>query len=262
MSDSPPQPALREWARHMSAPGTVAIAAGIGSVLGLAGPFDTDQLLSFAPRLGYWLTVVFATYGSGALVGRVVDPRLAKRPLWLRICVVGSLSALLISGLILGINLIVFGWHPKGGEWLAFIGTLWAITLIVTAAIDIATQHHAVQQPSPPQAEPAVSLPAILDRLPLDKRGALVALCVQDHYVEVRTTKGQELILMRLSDAMREVGHTPGAQVHRSYWAAFGQVTAAQRKGDRAVLTMSDGTEVPVSRANLPKIKEAGLLPR
>ena len=67
---------------------------------------------------------------------------------------------------------------------------------------------------------------------------------------------------MRLSDAMKEVGTTHGAHVHRSHWAAFDQVASVRREGDRAVLTMKTGIEIPVSRANISQIKEAGLLPR
>jgi len=70
------------------------------------------------------------------------------------------------------------------------------------------------------------------------------------------------MVLMRLSDAMKETGDLPGAQVHRSHWVAFSAVRAARRDGDRAILTLTSGVEIPVSRANLPKVKEAGLLPR
>lgn len=70
------------------------------------------------------------------------------------------------------------------------------------------------------------------------------------------------MVLMRLSDAMKETGNIPGAQVHRSHWVAFKAVTAARREGDRAILTLSSGVDIPVSRANLSKVKEAGLLPR
>jgi len=101
-----------------------------------------------------------------------------------------------------------------------------------------------------------------LQRVPLEKRGALLALSVEDHYVRVHTAKGTEMVLMRLSDAMRETGALPGAQVHRSHWVAFHAVRAARRDGDRAILTLSSGVDIPVSRANLPKVKEAGLLPR
>ena len=36
----------------------------------------------------------------------------------------------------------------------------------------------------------------------------------------------------------------------------------AQRRGDGAVLTLSDGAEIPGSRANLRAVRAAGLLPR
>jgi DNA-binding LytR/AlgR family response regulator len=90
----------------------------------------------------------------------------------------------------------------------------------------------------------------------------LVALTVEDHYVRVRTTQAESMLLMRLSDAIREVGDTPGARVHRSHWVAFAQVRSAVRKGDRVLLTMVTGDQIPVSRANVARIKEAGLLPR
>lgn len=114
-------------------------------------------------------------------------------------------------------------------------------------------QRHCRPRPGPP---------TLLDRLPLDKRAPLVALSVEDHYVRIRTTKGEEMILMRLADAIRETAATPGLQVHRSHWVAFDQVVAVRRKGDCALLKMSHGPDVPVSRANLPKLREAGLLPR
>jgi hypothetical protein len=37
-----------------------------------------------------------------------------------------------------------------------------------------------------------------------------VALSVEDHYVRVRTTRGEEMILMRLSDAIRETAPETG----------------------------------------------------
>jgi DNA-binding LytR/AlgR family response regulator len=67
---------------------------------------------------------------------------------------------------------------------------------------------------------------------------------------------------MRLSDAIRETGDSLGAQVHRSHWAGFDHVARVERLGDRALLHMNTGDQIPVSRANLPKLKEAGLLPR
>ncbi|MCB1420416.1 MAG: LytTR family transcriptional regulator [Notoacmeibacter sp.] len=100
--------------------------------------------------------------------------------------------------------------------------------------------------------------PAILDRLPADKRGALIRLEVQDHYVLVVTTKGRELLLMRLGDAMREAAPVEGLQVHRSHWVARDGVADVIRepgKNGRTVLRTNDGADVPVSRGNVADVK-------
>lgn len=69
-------------------------------------------------------------------------------------------------------------------------------------------------------------------------------------------------MLMRLSDAIREVGAVRGAQVHRSHWAAFDEVVSVTRKGERAVMRMSNGAEIPVSRSNMARLRDSGLLPK
>lgn len=145
-----------------------------------------------------------------------------------------------------------------------FVFRVFLIGFFVTAAgatiTSIIYSRQTVEPVEPVTAQPPVV--PLLERLPLDKRGDLVALSVEDHYVRIKTTIGTEMILMRLSDAIRETGDTRGDQVHRSHWVSYDQVASARREGDRAILTLKDGGEIPVSRANLPKIREAGLLPR
>lgn len=244
----------------MRHPVTGLALAGAGAALGIAGPFGTVDLLPIVPRIAYWLVTAFATYGAASLSSELTRGWLGGQSPALRIGAMGIATGLAVSLVVLGINLVSFGWWPDLSELPVFLATLFAISIIVTTVIAFA-QRHAASAP-PASAPPAPEPPALLARLPLDKRGALVALSVEDHYTRVRTTRGEELLLMRLSDAIREVGAIPGAQVHRSHWVAFDQVTQARREGDRAILTLTHGAEIPVSRANLPKIKEAGLLPR
>jgi DNA-binding LytR/AlgR family response regulator len=101
---------------------------------------------------------------------------------------------------------------------------------------------------------------AILRRLPLERRGRLVRLAVQDHYVEVHTERGMHLLLMRLSDAIDEAEGVPGLRVHRSHWVALESIAAARREGGRVVLVLRDGATVPVSRAHVTELREAGVL--
>lgn len=244
----------------MEQPATLGVLAGVATVLALAGPFGTDRLLGLVPRFAYWGAICFPTYAAGVLIAVVLDRRMARAREWLRVAAQALATGTAVSLLVLLINLAAFSWWPDTHEAPAFFGTIFAIALIVTVVLHIARSGR--QAPTPAPTATAPKAPPILDRLPFDKRGALLALSVEDHYVRVRTATGQDMLLMRLSDAIREVGETCGAQVHRSHWVSFDAITAARREGDRAILTLSDGAEVPVSRANVAKIKEAGLLPR
>ncbi|MEP2891437.1 LytTR family DNA-binding domain-containing protein [Tateyamaria sp.] len=254
MSDSYPQSALREWRAHMGHPATLVAILGVGLVLGVAGPFGTDVRLALLPRIAYWLITVLLTYSVGTLCDAMLKRPLARFGFWVHLAVTALATGVAILLVLLVVNYIVYGWLPDRDSLPAFLGTNFAIAIIVSVVL--ATVH---RQSTPAEV---VSNPVrILDRLPLDKRGPLVALSVEDHYVRVQTTHAEDLILMRLSDAIQEVGDTKGTQVHRSHWAAFEHVTTARREGDRAILTMRTGTDIPVSRANVAKIKEAGLLP-
>jgi hypothetical protein len=103
----------------------------------------------------------------------------------------------------------------------------------------------------------AAGPPKFLDRIPFKLRGGeLWAVEAQDHYLRLHTSKGQDLILMRLADAIDELEGIEGAQVHRSWWVARDAVTEARRGDGRAVLTLKDGSEVPVSRTYARHLRE------
>ena len=96
-----------------------------------------------------------------------------------------------------------------------------------------------------------------LQRLPLKLRGGEIwAVEAEDHYLRLHTSKGQDLILMRLSDAIDELQGIEGAQVHRSWWVAREAITEAVRGDGRATLTLKDGADVPVSRTYARLLRE------
>ena len=113
---------------------------------------------------------------------------------------------------------------------------------------------------SRPQVAVAQAEPALLDRLPRQQRGRLIHIAVSDHYVDVTTDKGTTLVLMRLSDAMRETAPVAGMQVHRSHWVALDAVRHGIRQGGKPVLELENGILVPVSRSFIEAVKAAGLL--
>jgi hypothetical protein len=98
---------------------------------------------------------------------------------------------------------------------------------------------------------------ALMERMRPERRGTLLAVKAEGHYLQVYTSAGSELILYRLSDAMLELSGEDGAQVHRSWWVAACAL-APQRHRDRLVLV--NGLEVPVSRSFRVAARQRGWL--
>ncbi len=125
-------------------------------------------------------------------------------------------------------------------------------SLVMTALAFLLRRH-------PTQTHAAAQPPKFLARLPPRLAGAdLYAVQAEDHYLRLHTSKGQDLILMRLGDAIEELEGLEGAQTHRSWWVAKAAVADAERLDGRAVLTLKDGAEVPVSRGFAKTLRSAG----
>jgi DNA-binding LytR/AlgR family response regulator len=251
------QSALREMRSHFGDPATLFALGAVAAVLTLVAPFGTDTSLTTGFRAVYWLVIVLTTYTAGFGVDILLRPHLPHR---LAQAVNPFVVGLVVTGVVVVVNLLLMGRVPGGRSWVSDLLTIYAIAALVAAAMQ--TVLASLAHRAPRSQDAAAELPAILDRLPLDKRGDLVALSVEDHYVRVRTVNGEEMTLMRLSDAIRETAPVPGLRVHRSHWVAVAQVTSARRDGDRAILGMAHGGDIPVSRSHIPAVREAGLLPK
>ena len=251
----------------MARPVTLAALTGVALLATLAGLFDSDDWLRPVPRFGYWLVMAAATYSAGWLASVAVHGRWGGRMSPVAGAAVSALAVgVAVPPVVLAVNWAALGTLPRGEGLPGFLATLFALAAVTGVLLELvdrgASQERAVDGAQPDgDADARPAPPPILDRLPLDRRGALVALSVEDHYVRVRTDRGEGLVLMRLGDAMRETGAVPGLQVHRSHWVATGQVRAVRRRGDGAVLTMAAGPEIPVSRAQMAAVRAAGLLP-
>lgn len=259
MKSSRLQLALREWRQHLLDPLTLTALGGVTAVLALVGPFGTIASLSLPERAAYWGLLVVLGYAAGYLISyALLQPDGTPSQQVARGVLAGVLTGLAMTAMVTALNIPVFGFVPALSDDPAFVGTTIAISVIVMAVIDTFNRN---LRPHSETMDSGTITPPLLDRLPCDKRGALVAISVEDHYVRVRTTKGEDMLLMRLADAIREVGKTPGDQVHRSHRAAFDHVTKVTKHSDRATLHLTGDVDSPVSRSNLAKLREAGLLP-
>ncbi len=99
--------------------------------------------------------------------------------------------------------------------------------------------------------------PTLMERVRPERRGALLALKADGHYLQVYTDAGSDLILYRLSDALLELSGDDGVQVHRSWWVAQ-RALSSERHRDQLVLV--NGVEVPVSRSFRVVARQRGWL--
>lgn len=250
---------LRETSRRAGDPRVWGLLGLAGIALGAAGPFGSYARDPLAERMPYWTIVVVATFWAGSALSETLRMVLIRHRIpRLRGLLLTHLALPLpIAGLVLLLAL-GFGAAPTVAGATMLVAQCMAISL----AVDLAARLIRPSRPAP--ATPAVpapgSPPALLDRLPPARRGSLLWLSSQGHYVEVATTRGRGLLLMRLADAIGETAPEPGLQVHRSHWVALRAVTGARRQDGRAQLLLRDGTAVPVSRARMAAARAAGLL--
>ncbi|MDE1130835.1 MAG: LytTR family DNA-binding domain-containing protein [Ascidiaceihabitans sp.] len=254
MTDGIFQSTLRDWRSCFTKRPVLVGMLALGVLLGISGPFDTLRIIPMAPlRIVYWVVVVVLTFATGSLASVFVHTAMKYRSKWLNIlistCVIGTAVTIVLSVL----NLIAFDIWPS--TWIELLNQFLIVTLI-SAVVEIGS--FALGAGSPTQNETAV---ALMQRLPWEKRGPLVSLSAEDHYVRVTTANGTKLVLIRLSDAIKEVGDTRGMQIHRSHWVALDQIQKVERSGDRGKVTMKDESSCPISRKYMPDVRAAGLLP-
>jgi hypothetical protein len=229
-------------------------------LLTVSGPFGTFESFNVGQRLAYWGVMVVVAYlvgqGAGTFFVELLRARVTSR--WPRTILAALLAGIPVTLIVLVVNSIGyqrFDFAAAPQIWLYV--TL--ITLIVTLAlVAIDDLMAGATKPAGAVAEPTP--PPILERVQLPQRGALIALSVEDHYVDIVTERGKTLVLMRLADAIRETAGVPGLQIHRSHWVATGAVVRAHRSEGKVLLELSNGLRLPVSRGYLPAVKAAGLI--
>lgn len=255
MNGSPLQLTLREMQLHFGDPRTLGVMAVAAVVLGLAGPFGSFEAMALLPRLAYWAATVAVTYVAGYFVSALADRLVTgRRPFWLRLPAMVVPTSIVVTLIVTLFNGIAFGTEDAGvAPFLLLFGQCLAVSSAVVAVMLLLESRGT-------SAAPATDAPApVLERVPLPQRGRLLALVVEDHYVDIVTDRGKTLVLMRLADAMRETGGVAGLQIHRSHWVARDAVVKTHRAEGKVLLELSNGLRLPVSRGFMAGVKDAGL---
>ena len=216
------------------------------------GPAGAREVLGLGGRALYWSGVIGVSVAGGVLSWRLGQTR---GPGWR--WTIWALYVVALAGLVHGLNTALFdawaGW-ARFGYLLGII----AVTFAVVQGV-IALVHHTREAPK--DTTGAVDPQTLfLRRIPIEKRGELMRLEAQDHYLNVVTENGQALILMRLQDAIDALEGARGLRVHRSHWVMVPAVRTHHRDKGRDFLELRNGDTVPVSRSFRADAQAAGLI--
>jgi len=239
-----PYAEARGWLRG------IGVAAAAGLFLAIAGAFGTDA----APlllRLAYWLPLMVLGAILGGFVARFFFPpdRPPKRP-WLTAVVAALAMSAPFTVFVWMASTLAFGKAGSAAQLPGLFLPVFTVALVMVS-INLILESRRTTTP----VEPA--RPKFLERLPPKMRGAEIwAVEAEDHYLRLHTSKGQDLILMRLADAVAELEGIEGARVHRSWWVARDAIVDARRSDGRATLTLKDDSRVPVSRTYAAALRE------
>lgn len=231
------------------------IVIGLGLLFAWLGVYETGQA-PFLHRTIFWTTTMAVGAGSSIFVAPYVwSPRFEHWPAPFKIAVVAAVVSIPVT-----VTLFLFNGGPYSVNHviIQFVYVL-IISLIISTGMYVA---HVFEQTKASTDSPAADpLALFMERLPVRLRTAeLYAISSEDHYLRVHTSMGEELILMRLADAVRELAGADGLQVHRSWWIAKRGVQDEKRVDGRSLLVLPTGTEVPVSRSYRASAKTAGLI--
>ena len=239
--------------------GAVVVLAQ-GALFAFLGVYDSDKL-PFFDRFIFWTsTMVTGTVATAFVAPWVLNSALRDRHTALQVIAVALIISLPITFVILLFN-APSGYLLSPQVWGGAYMSVAAISLVLVAGGYVGLRAFGLIGAVPQLPEVAI-LPdqKFMERLPVKYRGAnLYAISSEDHYLRVHTDRGEELILMRLSDAMRELDIADGFQTHRSWWVARAGVTDVSRENGKQSLMLKSGVVAPVSRSFSKAIQDVGL---
>jgi len=260
--------ALREVQDTLRRPLYWAIVATAVTLTVVAGPFGTLDGMTMPVRAFFWGVGIPVT--GLVMTVLIVGSRhfnADRRYPWTLVSIAAALIGVpptfaLFYGLVSAVS--PYGPPRYPLRLLTELTTILVLISIVGNAriylrrTPAATAAEPAPAPAPMPVDAGPALPLLLEKLPNELGQELVCLRAQDHYVEAVTPLGRATILMRLSDAERDLVGFDGLRVHRSWWVNLDHVVSlARTEAGGMELTTSTGITIPVARGQRATVKAA-----
>jgi hypothetical protein len=97
------------------------------------------------------------------------------------------------------------------------------------------------------QTEKRRAVAGLIEGSTLDPDAELLAIKAEQHYIQIWSDKGNELVRFRFRDVPRALQGCNGIQVHRSWWVNLDKVKGHKIDGRKTDLLIGEKLTVPVS---------------
>ena len=241
---------------------SIAIVLGLLFAL-VSADQDRSGILQFAQWQLQTLVPMALLIASHTLLLQV--PRFASLNPWLALCISGVIGATLFAPFALGIDLWIEP-LPDSANLLAEFANEWGSVVppVAIAWVALNAPWQLGYRLEKPRAkahadgpEPrTLETPEFFEMIAPEKRGRILFLKSELHYLQVCTTTGNSLILYNLGDAIAQLPAQQGIAVHRSYWVAFDAIEKLTRQGRQGEIELRDGQLLPVSRNRLREVEQ------
>ncbi len=246
-------PGLLKAARGLAP--NVALVLGSGGFLTVLRPFDSDAL-ELIPAFAYWTGLVAVGAVTATWAAKAAFAPGRPGPTAAKLAAVAAAAATVVFVCLVVLDAATGG-GVSPGEWPLLFFYVCVISAAITGFGYLLNRARRGRPSGPASLETPGA--AFQDRLPARLRGArLFAVESEDHYLRVHTANGDDLILMRLSDAVRELRGLDGLQTHSSWWVAREAVADVKRGDGRLTLILVNGKQAPVSRSYARAVRAAG----
>ena len=263
--------AIRKWLTSKRL-GLHLLGFGIAvALLVYLGPFGTWSLLSVPDRVMFWSVSVGVNWivAQAVFVLTIATCRTHGWPIWTGLVSASLISALPGTAAVWGVLAAYLDYRASLTSGLVGLYAQVAVLhLVIGSAVWFFIERKLIPRDSGAELPASETIAegvsgvspgaSLIERISAPVRGELLHLRMQDHYVEVHTDAGKEMLLLRFRDALRETEGLDGMQVHRSHWVARAAVAGVERRAGRIVLRLVNGSEVPVSRSFASALKDRG----